>query len=424
MRQLAKNILTRIFIGQMKRIIAVHQPKIIAVVGSVGKTSTKFAIAKVLSDQFRVRVQAGNYNAPISVPFIFLGRTLPNLYNPFGWFKAWLDGQKIIHGEFDYDVVVVELGTDQPGDIAAFESVLQPTITVVSAISEEHMEFFADVDAVAAEELAIAKFCQTLVINIDDIAPEYINKYIPNNATVHSYGFNHSDYKIYAKRNHHHQFTVSIGLAGKSTVTTEVSMAATHSLKTVAAAAAVADLLGMPIDAIKRGIALITPAPGRMQLLSGIKDSLIIDDTYNSSPLAASAAIKTLYEMQAPQHIAVLGMMNELGQHSKQAHQQIGKLCDPNQLDLVITIGTDANSFLADAAEQNGCKVLRADSPYHAAKLVSDHLQPSAIILVKGSQNGVFAEETVKLLLSDSDDKERLVRQNKFWLDKKRSQFK
>jgi UDP-N-acetylmuramoyl-tripeptide--D-alanyl-D-alanine ligase len=116
--------------------------------------------------------------------------------------------------------------------------------------------------------------------------------------------------------------------------------------------------------------------------------------------------------------------MNELGSFSPDAHTEIGKYCDPNVLDLVMTLGPDANKYLAEAARQRGCKVLEFDSPYAAGRYLADNLQPDTTVLIKGSQNRVFAEEAVKLILADPQDAQYLVRQGANWMKLKHKQFK
>jgi UDP-N-acetylmuramoyl-tripeptide--D-alanyl-D-alanine ligase len=424
LNSIVKSHLTEIFGNQTRKIMAKYQPKIVAVAGSVGKTTTKIAIATVLGESFKVRYQKGNYNTPISIPFIFTDREMPSLYNPFSWGLAWLAGWRVLHGEFPYDLVIVELGTDAPGDIANLKSLINPDITVVTAVSEEHMEFFKTLDAVAAEELGVVEYSDTLIINSDDIDKKYIKEYLTPDKRAYTYGFTSTDYKITTKTNDKNGFLVDISMRNGENIETEVNILAEHNLKTLAAAAAVADLLGAKPEDIKKGLAKIKPMAGRMQLLTGIKDTTIIDDTYNSSPLACEAALKTLYQIKAPQRIAILGMMNELGEYSKQAHQRVGEYCDPAKLDLVVTIGKDANKYLADTARAKGCKVIRCNDPYNAARAVIMNLKSGAVVLAKGSQNGVFAEESVKMLLAKRSDAAKLVRQNSFWQAKKQAQFK
>jgi len=421
-KELAKQTLTLIFVRQMKRIIKKHQPKVIAVVGSVGKTSTKFAIATVVSESYKVLIQSGNYNVPLSIPFIFFERSLPNLYNPFGWLAAWLAGEKRIHGSFPYDVVVVEIGTDKPTDILEFKNILQPDIAVVTAVSDEHMEFFGTVDAVAVEELSISQFSDVVLLNVDDIKARYVNAHIDAAVVKHTYGFSSDEYHIEAQQKPD-GYDLRVRVSDSTTVAAPVKLIAKQSLKTAAAAAAVADLLGMDAKSIETGVAKISSPSGRMQLLKGIKNSTIIDDSYNASPLAVAAALQALYDYEAPQRIALLGNMNELGETSQASHEAIAKLCDPKKLDLVVTLGKDSNAYIAPIAEALGCTVLQASSPYEAGGMIADNLKDGGLVLIKGSQNGVFSEEAIKELLADPSDVSLLVRQSDFWLAKKRKQF-
>jgi UDP-N-acetylmuramoyl-tripeptide--D-alanyl-D-alanine ligase len=160
-----------------------------------------------------------------------------------------------------------------------------------------------------------------------------------------------------------------------------------------------------------------------MAKLQGIKNSIIIDDTYNASPYAVKIALDTLYSFETPQRIAILGMMNELGTTSAEEHKKVGKYCNPKLLDLVVTVGKDANNFLAPAARENGCEVYEAKNSVDAGLFVKDKVKEGAVILVKGSQNGVFAEEALKPLLASKSDISKLVRQDKYWMDKKNLTF-
>jgi UDP-N-acetylmuramoyl-tripeptide--D-alanyl-D-alanine ligase len=161
-----------------------------------------------------------------------------------------------------------------------------------------------------------------------------------------------------------------------------------------------------------------------MRRLAGVNGSIIIDDTYNASPEAVKLALSSLYQMDSPQKIAVLGNMNELGASSEEEHRKIGEYCDPKQLSLVLTLGTDANKYLAEAAETKGCKVVTFDNPYTIGDYLKSIVKPGAIVLAKGSQNGVFAEEAVKLLLANPKDQSKLVRQSPQWLKIKTKAFK
>jgi len=165
---------------------------------------------------------------------------------------------------------------------------------------------------------------------------------------------------------------------------------------------------------------LIEPVLGRMNPLRGVRETTIIDDTYNSSPDAVIAALRTLYLIDAPQRVTILGSMNELGAQSAQYHQQVGAQCDPNFLDWVIVIGEEATRYLAPAAKTNGCQVATFPDPISAGAFANEVLVEGGVLLVKGSQNGVFAEEAVKILLHDELEEEKLlVRQDAEWMAKK-----
>lgn len=419
MKQLARALVVSVLGCQVRRLQKKRSFKTVAVAGSIGKTSTKFAIAQVLSAQFRVRWQEGNYNDLVTAPLVFFGQAEPSLFNPLAWLVTFAKCELALHRPYPYDVVVLEVGTDAPGQIAAFRRYLHVDLSVVTAITQEHMQNFADLDAVAKEELSVAGYSGQLLVNSDLVAAEY-RSLVPESIT---YGQQTGDYVaqdiVFSRSGV--SFDVKKDEATYLTAMhTSISTAQVHSLL---AAISVADLLGVSTDKIASGLGLVTQVNGRLRLLDGIKSSTVIDDTYNSSPEAAAASLQTLYRLEAPQKIALLGNMNELGAFSANAHIELGKMCDPKQLVEVITLGPDANEFLAAAAEARGCKVTRCKTPYEAGDRLQQIITEGALILAKGSQNKVFAEEAVKMILSNPDDSQYLVRQSPAWLKVKAKNF-
>lgn len=419
MKKVAKQLVTTLLGWQVRRLRKKNKLRIIAVAGSVGKTSTKFAIATVLGQRFKVQFQQGNYNDISSVPLIFFGLPLPMLLNPFGWVKVFIRIEQQLRKPYPYEIVVIELGTDGPGQLKKFGTYLQADIGILTAIAPEHMEFFKDLDAVAQEELQISQLSNSLIVNKDLCDAAYLQKI---DKPYISYGIkNPADYRVVKLNFHDEGYDFSVYRYGKPFMELKHEAIADTQLYSITAAVAVAAELGMTPAEITRGIEAIKPVSGRMQRLRGIHESTIIDDTYNASPVATKAALDTLYKLKAPQKIAILGNMNELGSYSEAAHREIGAYCDPRQLDLVVTIGPDANRFLGPAAQAKGCKVRSFDNPVEAGKYLQNVVQENALILAKGSQNGVFAEETVKQLLADRRDQEKLVRQSERWLKVKAS---
>lgn len=423
MKKTLKKIVVSILARQVKKLRKKQQFKVVGVVGSIGKTSTKLAIAQTLGKSLRVRYQNGNYNDIVSVPLIFFGHEMPSLMNPLAWIKIFINNAAQLRKAYPYDVVVVELGTNGPGDIAAFSQYMQLDIAVITAITPEHMEYFADLQAVAQEEFAVTAYSRQVIFNADLIPAEYRGM-LPESTL--SYGLKDTDANFHLANIFHSANGLEGDIKHADGIYLHVAqeVVSETQLYSMMAAVVVAKELGLKTSQISQGLGAITPVSGRLRRLRGINGSLIIDDTYNSSPEAVKAGLTMLYGLEAPQRIVLLGNMNELGQMSASAHKEIGELCDPAKLALVVTIGPDANAHLAPAAENKGCMVKRFDDPYAAGEYLQSKIEQNAVIFAKGSQNGVFAEEAVKKLLADPEDAAKLVRQSDYWMKRKAQSFK
>lgn len=419
MKKFAKSIIVRLLGWQVRRLRSRHKFTVIAVAGSIGKTSTKLAIAQLLSASRKVQFQQGNYNDIVSVPLVFFGHAMPSLFNPYAWLKIFIHNEKIIAGSFEYEFVVLELGTDGPGQLQEFSRYLHCEVAVVTAIAPEHMEFFKTLDAVADEEFVVEQYSDQLLYN-RDLCKEYVPEtLIPSK----SYG-KQTDADFVVNEVAFAEKGASFVLNASGTkYRLQHSAISWAQIYSVIAAVSVGHELGLSVKEITNGVNEIKAVSGRMQLLNGINGSTIIDETYNASPDAMKSALQALYEFPMSHKIALLGNMNELGEVSPELHTEVGKACDPDQLALIVTLGPDANEFLAAAAEKRGCEVARATTPYEAADLIKPLLTKDSVLLAKGSQNGVYAEEAVKLLLANAGDSRRLVRQSSEWLSKKRKSF-
>lgn len=420
-----KKIIIHRLEARAKRLLAKHKPKIIAVTGSAGKTSTKIAIATVLSEKYRVLAHYGSYNTPIALPLAIFNMHLPlKLRDPSSWFKVLHAMSRQIREPYPYDVLVLELGADRPGDIEYFKKYVHPDIAVVTAVAEEHMASFGTMDAVAKEELAVTGFSGLSLINRDDIDTAYA-KYVPEGISLDTYGTSGvAEYRFV-----NNDYKPGKGFAGTfispefKEIAVNLSVVGEHNIRSAVAAGTVGIKMGLTSQQVAAGMQKIRPVNGRMNLLKGMRGSTIIDDSYNSSPLSAIAALQTLYVFPARQRIAILGSMNELGDVSKAAHEKVGSACDPALLDWVITVGAEAQRYLAPAAEKRGCRVVSFISPYDAGAEAHKLMDAGAVILAKGSQNRVFTEEAIKMLLHSTQEEQYLVRQTPDWLAIKERQF-
>ncbi len=419
-KTIGKRLLSSLLEAQVKRLRKTRNFQVVVVAGSVGKTSTKLAIAQTLTlTGMRVRYQEGNYNDRLTVPLVLFNQPLPGLFNLLAWIKILFANEKIIRNAYPYDVAVLELGTDAPGQIAKF-AYLKPELAVLTAVAAEHMEYFGTLDAVAKEELQVAATAKKILINTDDVAQEYLT-----NQVFTSYGLQTKESGYYAEATAETMAgqTLHCFKDNQKFIEQTIVYLGPQGRKIVLAAVAVADMLDIESEQTRKAIAQLEPFAGRMQLLKGVKDSTLIDDTYNATPAAVLAALTVLQRAEAPQRIAILGSMNELGDHSAAAHEAIGKAIDPNTIALVVTIGTEARDYLAPAAQAQGCRVQSFLNPYEAGEYVKTHMAEGCVILCKGSQNGVFSEEAIKPLLQNNADATKLVRQSESWMKKKRQQF-
>lgn len=392
--------------------------KLIVVVGSVGKTSTKRAVATLLSQRYRVRMLDNNHNTNLSAPCGILGVTYPSKVHSIGaWLKVFAAARRRVTQPADVDVIVQELGTDRPGEIADFGRYLRPDLALVTAVTPEHMEFFGSIEAVAQEELSVTQYARRALINRDDIEGRFADLIAtPHFSTYGTTGL--AEYRFEQQN-----FDAEVGYRGgiiappniAQPFAAAINVVGEHSLRPIVGAVAAALLYGCTPDEVVKGLALIKPVPGRMNPLLGLGDTTIIDDTYNSSPAAALAALQTLYSFaQAPQRIAILGDMNELGASSQAEHEKLGMACDSHLLDWVVTVGGETEKYLAPAARRRGCQVKVCRNAIEAGQFVRSVARPGAVILAKGSQGGIFLEEAVKILCVLSEDTE-LVRQSLAW---------
>ncbi|MBB1552244.1 hypothetical protein HG452_001745 [Candidatus Saccharibacteria bacterium] len=392
--------------------------KLITVAGSVGKTSTKLAIATLLSQKYRVRLHEGNHNTHLSAPLAILGINFPgNPRNFWQWHKVFSAARKRIKSPSSQEpqIIIQELGTDHPGDIERFSKYLAPNIAVITSVSPEHMEFFGSIDAVAQEELGAASFAEIAILNQDDISPDFF-KYVQNSNVSTYSSIGGANYNFIAN-----SFSLIDGFGGKiqtpeyGEIDVRVKVFGEHSLRPITGAVAVSAKLGLSSQEIIGGLVSLKPIPGRMNFMRGVKESVLIDDTYNSSPAALEAAIQTLYALSAPSKIAIIGSMNELGESSAFEHQKIGEMLDGISLYWVITVGEQANRFLAPAARLRGCQVYEAKNAIDAGTFAHKIMERGALVLLKGSQGEVYLEEATKILLLNKEDENLLVRQDEKW---------
>lgn len=424
-----KKLASRVIVARLRR--AVHRLlteqnlTVIIVTGTVGKTSTKVAIGSLLAAHgHKVGFSADSYNTEVGVPLALFDLKAPDqLANPQAWSKVFKAiREKLAH--YPYDTVVIEIAEDERAMMEPWVALLKPQYAVLTGVSPAHMERFASVEQLRDDAVALASGAETVIYNADFALIRTVME-----RKRHAKGFGVGQGLVQAtKLERNARGTLDCELViDKTHLPIRTQLVGRHSLSALLAAVALGREMGLTSEQIKKGVQRIEPPVGRMRLLPAVHKATLLDDSYNASPAAVMAALDTLKELPAKRRIAILGGMNELGEHSAALHREVADYAATCQLDMLVTVGKLAGSYLAPAAIEAGMpksnvKIFR--TPYEAGHYLKKHVQKGDFILVKGSQNGVFSEEASRILLAPGNHPSiELVRQSKAWKRKKKKSF-
>lgn len=413
-----------------RKIIAKHKPLIIGITGSIGKTSTRHAIAAALSAKYQLREPEKNFNNEIGIPLTIIGaRGLDEggeRIGPikFGWLRIfakaitqWLFAQNYP------EILVLEYGIDHPGDMDKLVDIAQPKIAVITTIGVSHKQNFDSNEQIAFEKGKLITGLSSngiFVYNSDN--PLVVEQTKRTKAHLLSYGKNPNAEVRLEKIEETLSLQPSTTLYIKSPVRSlkiKLPVIGIAHTDAILAAVAVCEALQMQTDLIVEGLANYRAMPGRLNILSGIKKSILIDDTYNAAPLSTTEALHLLGRFPGSHKVAVLGDILELGDVADSAHKEIGKLVATMNLQQLVTVGK-LGKKIAEAAENAGMKPeyihTYNDSEEAKLKVLTD-LQSESVVLIKGSQ-GVRMEKITKELLAEPMSASHvLVRQYGHWLD-------
>lgn len=419
-----------------RAIVRRYRPMIVGVTGSVGKTSTKEAIFAVLKKKYRVRRSEKSFNTEIGMPLTIIGADHPG-QNVFGWIGVIAKGcwQLVTRASYP-EILVLEFGVQMPNDMEYLISIAPPLVSVMTAIGDVpvHIEFFADADEIAEEKGKLIVALPTdgyAVLNCDDEA--ILKMKIRTRAHVLSYGFGPDaalrivGYELrtgaMTDRGSGNGINFKLLYGKRITPVRLGNTFGKHHAYAAAAAACVGLAFNMNLLEIAEALAGYESPLGRLKLLRGNKNSLILDDTYNASPIATRAALEVLREFPARRKIAVLGDMLELGKYTEAAHREIGDEAAAIA-DVFIGVG-ERMKFAMDEATRPGIENRRAmqqsdvfwfASAKEAGNRLEAILKPGDIVLIKGSQD-MRLERVVKEVMAEPERaQDLLVRQSREWL--------
>lgn len=426
MKAFIRHIITLIIEAEAKLVLRKYRPKIIAVTGSVGKTSTKDAIFAVVGEVLVARKSAKSFNSEIGLPLTILG--LENGWSSMIlWLKNIIKGALLIVTRAHYPKwLVLEVGADKPGDIKRVASWIVPDIVVITRFGDVpvHVEFFKSPEELFEEKANLVKALHSngmLILNADD--ERVLTLRDKTKAKSITYGLNEGAMFRASNTQIAYEDGLPIGMTFKLEYDNNVfpvtmrGVLGLQSMYSALAALSLGVYLKLNIvDMVGRLSAHMSP-PGRMRVIPGIKGTTIIDDTYNSSPIAAEAAVRTLESIETKgKKIAVLGDMLELGKFTTEEHKKLG-VQTGRFADLIIAIGPRAK-YIVEGALDSGMSeknIIEFDDSRLAGKYLETVVRKGDIVLVKGSQ-GIRMERTVEEIMAEPQRaKEILVRQDEEW---------
>ena len=427
MKDLIKPFILTVITWEAKAVLARHKPYIIGVTGNLGKTSTKDAIFAVMKDHYHVRRSEKSMNSEFGVPLTILGEK-SGWNNPLKWLMVIARGFFVVFAKEYPSHIILEIGADRPGDIKSIASWIKPDITVVTQFGQVpvHIEFFPNRDAVVEEKgylVSALKKDGLFIYNSDDNdAKKLLEK---TESKKMSIGIHEkADVRAENVRLYGHPISgteadITVDRVKEHLVLPEV--VGRSPVYCALPALAVAVHLNIPLPVACAALRDGTKPKGRMRLLNGMNDSVIIDDSYNASPKATEHGLKTLSEIETTgRKIAVLGDMLELGTHTHEEHYKIGKIAAKSCHKLYV-VGIRSRVIAEGALDEKMLdeNIMECDTSIDAGKELVQILQPNDIVYVKGSQSMRMERAIEMILASHHNPRVVLVRQEDEWLTRK-----
>jgi UDP-N-acetylmuramoyl-tripeptide--D-alanyl-D-alanine ligase len=355
--------------------------RVVAVTGSAGKSTTKEMIAAILSRRFRVLRSPGNLNNDYGLPLALLGL------------------------EPEHDVAVVELAMSAPGEIARLARLAEPQVGVVTNVAAVHLKFFDSVDAIALAKRELVDYLATLgtyavaVLNEDD---ERVRKFAEGfPGQVLTFGFSEkADVRATAVIVDKGLISTIKAKSPKWSADFTSSLPGRHNVANALAAIAVSCVFDILPEDIAQALAEFQNLHQRSEIFTLPGEVTIINDCYNSNPLAMERMLETLAAWPgARRRLVVAGEMLELGPTSPELHRGVGRQCAPSGVEWLIAVQGDAR-FFVDGAVEGGIHPSRGrffPDAKSAGEFCQTLIAPGDVILVKGSR-AVHLETVTEML--------------------------
>ncbi|MDP2837947.1 MAG: UDP-N-acetylmuramoyl-tripeptide--D-alanyl-D-alanine ligase [Candidatus Moranbacteria bacterium] len=422
-----RKTLEKILRFMTRGVLRKYQPLIVGITGSVGKSSTKEAVALVLSVAYTVRKSEGNYNNAIGIPLTIIGAASggSSFMRWVGVFAKWLF---IMIFPVRYpEVLVLEMGIDRPGDMGFLLEFIPVKIGIVTQISSSHIAYFGSLSNIAREKgkLIVALPADGIaILNVDDKRTLKMGE--KTKARVITYGFSegadvHADnFVSHREARRAEGLSFKVNFDGKTVPLRLPKILAKHHVPAALAALSLGVALKMNAVDIINALEAFEPLPGRLCLLLGRDNTLLLDDTYNASPVSTKAALEVMGDLMAPRKIAILGDMLELGPESSEEHAALAPLLHDTGVHVVVTVGKHMRALHERLLETGFSRkqLLWLPDPMAAIEALLGVIRPEDLILIKGSQGMRMEQVTEQLLVDPRSAVALLCRQSPDWRKK------
>ena len=347
----------------------------IGVTGSVGKTSVVTAAFAVLSQKYKTLATKPNLDPVLNIPATLL-KLNPSIKK-----------------------VILEMGVEYKGEMDFYLSLLKPETVIFTKISYAHSEYLGGINEILQEKGKLIESLRdsgTAILNFDD--PNSKRLAGKCSGSVVYYGSDPQNCIVWAGNIKIEDFKTSFELnLGVERVKINYQLLGSHQIYSALAAAALGVVCNIPLTKIKLALESIEPSQHRLQIVQGPNGSIILDDTYNSSPAALDGAIDTLLQVPARRRILVLGEMRELGKYSGELHRRVAQRIYKEKLDFVF-LGQGDTEIVADELKSLGFWEERVEENLQNSKLVGRLLKflgKGDVCLITGSR-AVRLDEVVK----------------------------
>lgn len=408
-------------------------PKIIGIGGASGKSSVSYLTSLILNEKYSVKESNGK-NSETGIPLNILGIEIEN-YNLSTWIKIiFLVPLAVIFNNKKYDYYVCEMGIDSPyppKNMDYLLKILKPDLATLTNINIEHSQNFdiypdetdeiirkeKILNFIALEEIQLLNSVPSegfVVLNNDDSLIKEI-KNINSNKLSLSSDDRDSDFYIKKVITDIKKFEITFVFDNKEYTLKINQPLPIYFSQSFLISISLAKICGIEIESSIKILEEKFKLPaGRFSVLKGIKNSVIVDSSYNSSFEPTEGAIKVVSKIAKKRKVAILGDMRELGFLSRIQHHLIAESIIEN-LDFVILMGPMMNEFVVPVLKENNFKFKSFNSFEELDKSLLDLIESEDTILIKGSQNTLFLERAVEKLLENKIDVKKLPRRGEYW---------